>query len=900
MSNPLQWALFIGPAWHPASDSHFWDYTTYDLEDADNLDFQTTVATTVNSGDTTVGTASAAGFSQPFGAWLGPNGSGQAWEYIDYFSISGASLNGVIREPTADREHNGIHSAGAKVRGWWKVAGDDGRLAVDMSLDESLTATDWTIQVSGTGTTLTSPQVAFQPFHIAIVQYRLGVTGSLKNLFVGLIDTSTIRDDKKRQREWSARISSVALLLKKNQVDGVRMGTFDAALHGSLRSSTPLGAAHKERWTGDFVAANPSFTPDVVQSEDRDAIWIGDRMIGTVEDPGSYDGFSQIYINPPLSVNAGTKWIEFINHDTASVELWAWDADLANTYVLTLPSESLNSGDRMIVAENAERFLAENPSQQAVVVFDVSGSGTPTWFNRLKAHGGAITFHTGSGKYGDIYWGDVTPSITGWGSVDWTGASMPAPAFDETMRWKANDHGHTNTKDDWEVSRRQSPGYAIQNNSRGEQAWIAVDLPSLGLILHDDILTATPASGSTLFIDGQNGPSTDGLPASGTICVGDEYITYSAKVAGGVTVSARGASGTTATAHVAGDAVFVVFAQAGRTTITDALPLSSLKWERSGGTIYPKDFIWRYSAITARTPDQEQHEDDYEIANTITGNVASSYTLSLSANRAKTVLVEFDKMTTDPARPRINKLRAFVDRSYFDTSRWLASGQAVENLIKQIGQNAGLPATALGIGSGGATPTGFITAVDKAWNVMASAAEMGASWIEVTRSAKINIDPDTFWLTGVGGYTPIATWDATTAADCRLNRTGGGEVSQVRITWKTPDESDGGIAKWPASPDAIGAVQELGTLYFATNTGATLAARKRYFLSRYPYEIEVTTAAGNWTIEPRQIHLVQWQFAGDMQPISRLVFVTSVSHHVDQHIHSTLFHGVVIDRESDG
>src|SRR4051812_18507844 len=104
MSNPLQWALFIGPAWHPASDSHFWDYTTYDLEDADNLDFQTTVASTVNSGDTSIGLVSAAGFSQPFGAWLGPNGSGQAWEYIDYFSISGAALNGVIREPTADRE----------------------------------------------------------------------------------------------------------------------------------------------------------------------------------------------------------------------------------------------------------------------------------------------------------------------------------------------------------------------------------------------------------------------------------------------------------------------------------------------------------------------------------------------------------------------------------------------------------------------------------------------------------------------------------------------------------------------------------------------------------------------------------------------------------------------------
>jgi hypothetical protein len=896
MTLPLQWALFIGPAWHAASDSYFWDYTIYDLEDADNLDWETTVSTSFASGATTLGVASSTNFLARGGAWVGPNGTGQAWEYIDYFSKTTGALNGIVRETTTNREHNGIHSSGAKVRQWWKVTGDDGRLAVDMSLDNSFVATDWTLQVSGTS----APQVAFQPFHLAIVQYRIGVSGALKNLFVGLIDTSTIRDDKKRKREWTARISSIALILKRNQVDGVRMGEFDAAVHGNIRSSTPLAAAHKERWTGDFVSANPSFTPDVIQSEDRDAIFIGDRMIGTDEDPGSYDGFSQIYINPPLSVNPGTKYIEFINHDTASVELWAWDADAANTYILTLPSQSLNSGDRFIVAENAERFLVENPSQEALFVFDVSGSGNPTWFNHLKAHGGAISFHTGAGKYGDIYWGDVTPSTTGWGTVSYTGTSMPAPKFDETMRWKALDNGHTNTKDNWETSRRQSPGYRIQPNTRGEQAWIAIDLPSLGLVIHDDITSSVPGSGATLLIDGQNGPSTDGLPSSGTICVGDEYITYSAKVAGGVTVSARGASGTTAASHVAGDAVFVVFTQNGKTTITDALPLIALSWKRSGGTIYPKDFKFRYSAIQARTPDQEQHEDDYEIVNTITGNVASSYTLALSANRAKTVLLEFNKMTTDPARPRLNEYKALVDRSYFDTTRWLASGQAIENLMKQIGQNAGLPSASLLLGAGGAQPSGFITAVDKAWSVMTSAAELGGSWINVGRDSKIDLFPDSFWLTSVGGYTPYLSWDESNVADCRLIRTGGGEISQVKITWKTPDESDGGVAKWPDTPAALGAVQEIGTLYFANSTGAGLAAYKRYFLSRYPYEIELTCAQGDWTIEPRQIHYVQWQFANDMQPIGRYVFITSVSHRVDQHVHSTLFHGVVIDRNSDG
>lgn len=896
MTNPFQWTWYIGPAWHRPDSPYFLDWSAYNLEATTNLAYQSTLASTMSSSDTTLTMASGASFPAAGGLWVAPNGSGQAWEYVDYFNKFTNLFTGVVREPAADREHNGVHSSGAVVKQWWQVVGNDGQLRVDMSSGDDMTTTEWQIQVSG----VTVPQVAFRQFHISVLQYRNAVTGSLKNLFVGFLDASSIQDDLRRVRPWTARILSIVGLLKKNQVDGVRVGDFDAAQHGQMRSSVVLGAAHKERWTGDFVAANPSFAADVVQSDDNDAIWINDRLVGTVEDPASYDGISQIYINPPLSSNAGTKWIEFINHDTASVELWAWDADLATTTILTLPTETLGGGDRMIVAENAERFQAENPSQQAVVIFDVSGSSEAGWFNRLKAHGGAVTFHFGGGKYGDIYWGDVTETDTGWGSVDWNGPSMPAPGYDQTMRWKSYDHGHTNTKDDWEVTWRQSPGYPIQDNSRGEQAWIAVDLPSLGLVLHDDITSTDPASGHTLLIDGQNGPSTDGLPSSGTVVVGDEYISFSAKVAGGVTVSSRGASSTTAAAHVKGDAVLIVFSQASRTTITDALPLTALIWERKNGTIYPKDFKWRYSALQARTPDTEQHEDDFEVTNTITGATASSHTQNLTNNRAKTVLLEIEKMTTDPARPRINRFKAMVDPGYFASANWLSGGETIETLIKQIGLNTGMPSGALSVTAGGATPTGFITAVDKAWSVMASAAELGGSWIRTKRDSKLVIAPDTFWLQSVGSYSALATWDESIIADCKLIKNGGGQVSQVKLTWKTPDESDGGTVVWPATPDAIGAIQEIGPFYFATETGATLAARKRYYLSRYPDELEVTLAAGDISVEPRQIYLVQWPFADDMQPINRLMLVSTASHGVNKRILDTLVHGIVIDRESDG
>jgi len=896
MTHPFQWTLFVGPAWEPADSAFYTSWTGFVIGLSSTIDYQTTLASALNSGVTSATLTNGGSFPTAGGLWIGPNGSGQAWEYVPFTGRSGNTISGMVRESTADREHNGVHSAGAVVRPWLKINQNDGRLRVNMSLDEMMVSTDWQFEVSG----IAAPQVVFRPFHLAVIQGRAAASGSLLDTFVGFLDASTIRDDAKRVRKWSARVGSVAHLLARIEVDGVRMGDFDAVTHGSARSSTALGAAHKERWSGDFVAANPSFDADGVLDDDDDTVWIGDRMIGTDEPPGSFDGISQIYISPPLSVNAGARWLEFINHDTASVELVAWNRDTASVGVLDIPSVTMNAGERFIVAENAARFLAENPSQEATQIFDVSGSDNPGWFNNLKPAGGAVAFNFFGNKSSAVYWGDVDQSDTGWAPDGWTGAAMAAPGYDETMRYKMLDSGHVNTKDDWEVSRRQSPGYTIEDNNLGEQAWIAVDLPSMGLALHEDITASAPGAGATLLIDGQNGPSTDGLPSSGTLVVGDEYITYSAKVSGGVTVSARGASGTTAAAHVAGDAIFVVFTQATRTTITDALPLKSLTWERSGGTIYLSNFKWRYSALRARTPDEEQHEDDYEVTNTVTSHATSSHTQTLTDNRAATVLLEIQKMTIDPARPRVNRLKALVDPAYFDSGQWLSSGETIEELIEQIAVNAGLSSAIVVTTGGGATPGGFTTARDKAWAVMASAAEMGGSYIRVERDSQISVAPDDFWIEAVGGYTPLATWTRDEIANVEWSRRSGGQVSQVRITWETPDGSDGGVVAWPSTPDKLGSVLELGTWYFATEAGATLAARKRYFMTRYPAELVVTLAAGNLAVEPRQIYGIQWRFADDMQDFDRLVLVRQVEHYVEKQTLGTVLYGIVIDRESDG
>jgi hypothetical protein len=890
---PFQWAIYIGPPWHDAASPYYFDWPSYGKDAASNLNITTTLASTLASGANLAVLTSAASFPSKGGLWLGPNGSGQSWEYCEYTGKSTNNLTGLTREPTVDRDHNGVHTAGAAAYLWWKLAETDGNLNINFALDDLSVASDWQFEISG----IKAPQAAFQPLHVAIIQYRQDTVGTMTNLLVGFMDSSSIRDDARSTRGWSARFGSIGLLLRRSQVEGVRVGNFDLAVTGQATSTIPLAAPHKERWTGDFTPANPNFDASIVLQEEDDGIWIGDRLIGTSEDPADYSGISQIYINPPASLNAGTKWFEFIWKDTDSTEMIAYDGLTGITASLRLPSYEVHAGERVIVAENATVFLRENPTQEALHIFDVSGSSQYDFFNRLQPVGGGLAFNFFGSYSGGVFWGNVTPDIADFAG-GWVGPSLPSPKVDETMRWKALDNGHANTKDDWEVSMRQSPGYRIHNNTRGEQAWLAVVLPGMGLILHDDITTTSPLAGQFLAIDGQNGPSTDGLANPGDLVVGDEVIRYINKTATGVTVSERGAYGTAVASHKASDAVFVFHTQNGRLSVTDAMPIREVSWERPvGSTNYPRDFNWRYSALPARTPDAEQHEDDYEFYQPVTDYTMTGHQITLAQARVKTILLEFKRMSADPSRPRINRLKALVDESYFDSSLWLQEGASIEQLMQRILLNAGLSSGAIQIPSNGVAPTGFTTAIDMAWNVIASAAELGNSMIKIDRDSKVILQPDNLWRVPVGTYTPFRTWTRSNAGNVEYSRNAGGAVSQVKLHWKLPDGSDSGVAKYPSSPAALGGEQNLGPLYFATSGDADLAARKRYYLSRYPYELVVSLAQGDITVEPHQIHRVQWLLAEDGTQIDRYILVRQVQHTITSQLLATVLHGVIIDQE---
>lgn len=897
MTSPFQWQLFIGPAWLPSDDAYHTDWSAINAGASFTVDYSTTLASALSSSGTSAVLTDASAFANSGGVWVGPNGSGQAWEYVGYSGKSSNTLTGLSREPSADREHNGTHSSGATVRRWYKVAQTDGRLRMHRMSDHRLVATEWQIEVSG----IAAPQVALRPLHLAVVQFRTGVSGTWLTWAVGFLDRSTVRDDYQRQRAWTARIMSVAGLMRRLEATGVRMGDFDAVTHGSAQSSTVLAAAYKERDSGDYVAAAPSFDADNVL-DDNDTIWIADEMVGVPEPVGSYEGWSQLYMYPPTSINNGYRWVEYVNRNTSGSDLIVWRNSDNTEWPLSDVGVDASADGRVVIAQDVAKFQGANPSARPTEIIDVNITDDIYWLDHFDPAGGAIAFKSAGTYSGVVRWGDNS-NAPGWvtnSANGWTGAALDAPAAGQTLRYNPLAGTVINTKDAWQAGKNQSPGYQIKDD--GDDVWLYLELPGMGLNLHEDITSSTPGNGATLLIDGQGGPSTDGLPSSGTLVIGDEHITYSAKSATGVTVSARGANSTTAAAHSAGDAVFLRHTQGGRTAVTDALPVVSTSWERYGGTIFPKNFTWRWSMLPARTPQESRHEDDYESYNGVTNHATDSNTQTHSPSlRIRSVLIEFQRMTTNPARPRLNRVTALVDSSYYDGDHWLNGGETIEQLMAQVAENVGIPSGALSVTGGGQAPVGFVTAIDSAWNVITSAAELGGSRVTVGLDSKLTFAPDTFWSTSVGSYAPGYTWDEDNAAAAELIRTAGGAVRQVRIPWQTPDGSDGGTAQYPTSwTTSLGRIDEQEMLYFANAAAAELAARKRYFISRYPHEMMVQLAAGNLNVAPLQVHALQWTFDSQMPATDRLLLVTQVEQVVENQVLNTVIYGVQIDRESEG
>ena len=899
MTTFVQWRAWIGPRWREKGAAGVDVWTQIATGAISIQEAATTLTATLADGATSASLASGTNYPTANGwAFVAPNGSGQAWEYIDYATRSTNTLSGITREPSAGREHNGVHSSGAAVRLFWPLDTNNGQLTISRATDEALSAETWTAQIAG----VAIPPAAIRNEHLIAITYRTSPAASYSLLLLGWIQAPQIKDDHERRGEWSIQIIPAATLAGVAVLDGIRAGSLDIAEGGGASADTDLADSRKEAGSGDYIAADPGLTPGNTTDGDANTLWIGERVIGTSDIAGFPSGLtdahfiSQLFINRWTGDTRPSRWIELLCRNQQYPNAMLCSSTGANAEI-NLGGVDADFGDRIIICEDKATFEADHPLSDALKIIDIGSA----WFDSISVTADSVGIH--------FALSDVWTHTTMWGTPandnpvhrndpdpdqegeSWPGPGITAPQPGQVIRYHYNAAG-VDRRDHFATDYAEHAGYAVGD---GVDPWLIVSLPGLGLTLTEDITASTPGAGATLKISDEGGSaSAGGLPASGTIQIAQEQITYSAKTADGVTVSARGANSTTAVEHVAGDLIETI--ESG--SATDGQPIRQITWRRRTGGIVPGHFYLYRSRLEApRTPAESGYGSDYELLADVSSHTADTYTLSLSpARRTRAILLQFERMSTDPARPRLNALEAYLDESLYDSALWLTGTPTAAALIAQVLINAGVPTAAITQSAGTATLSGFSTAKAAAWKVAADLADYAGAWVAQELTGLLTISANTRWT--AGSLTPATTWTRSNAKAVELVQTLNRTVSQVKIAWRTPDDSASGTESYPATPATVGAPIEYDEALYANATAAQAAARRRYVQSRYQYQIVIECAEGQPTIRPGAVHAVQWQIANDMQQIDRTFFVIGVEHRIEGNLWETVITGQQAERES--
>jgi hypothetical protein len=853
-----------------------------------------TSTTGQTSGTTTLVIASATNYGTAGGVFVGPNGSGQAWEYEQFTARSSTTLT-VVRESTTDREHNGVHTSGAQVYQFYPVTTNDGQLTISEEADENVSTITWQATISG----VRAPQHVLRNGHIVVVTTS-DDGGSYTIALVGFVDSPSISDDYKNNAEWTLNVVSSAQIVGEVEARGVRVGDADLADAGSASSVTELVLPYDERHSGDFTQASPDLSAASAIDNELNTLWIAEHFTGTDywsnlpnSDPeNGFDlAFAHIYINPPPSAGAGARFIELRVRTSTYVRGFALNAANGGSgveiWIFNGPGD-VEDGGSIFLVEDEEVFSRLNPLAQSAATYE-----NRTFFqNAITPTGGELWLRLGELNIWQsrVQWGDANGYINHEDAPEdsWSGPRVTAPAVGQTMRYIWT-HSSGTASTYWVTDMVRHAGYNIDND---DPMWIMTTLPGLGLKLAMAMTDSYPDSGQILFINGPDDKySTDGIPSSGTIFVGDEKISYSSKTNQYIVVSGRGASGTTAVAHSEGDEVYIMDGS----VPTDAYRISGVGWTR-GGSIYPKWFKLYTSNLidNVRTPDNDDYAVDWTLQDNVTNNASNNYFKVLTATRVKHVLFEIMSMTTDPARPRLNEINAIVDPTYHDSNLWLAADTSAGTLISQVLVNAGIPVGAI---SHTGTPeiAEAVTADDNAWTVVADLAEYTGVRVTVQRDSKFTIANDVFW-TGTPG-TSVA-WTRTNATSVQKSFRKVSPISQIILTWKTPDGSGNGKIYYPTTAGRGTKLEKQETLY-ASESAATSAARRLYFMRLYPFEVSVE-AAGNYAADRAGgAHRLQWQFADDMQQVDRMYVVMSAEHTLNKGNWSSTFRLVQYAHESN-
>lgn len=852
------------------------------------------------NGALTLAVSAVAGYPTAGGVWVGPNGSGESWEYERFPSRSGATLT-VERESGTDRDHNGVHTNGAKVFVFYPVTTNDGTLNVTEECDETASVITWRATANG----VLAPQHVLRNGHVVVV--TLSSNGGAYTIFlVGFVENPQITDDSGSNAEWTFTIVSSAALVAEMEANGVRIGNADLADAGSASSSTELVLPFDERYSGDFTAAAPDLSAASAIDNDLSTLWIAEQFTGTDiwYTPSNSDPennytlrFEHLYLNPPLAAGPGARFIGLAVMANASIRGMALNSanggvgpNGCEIWIFNGPGD-VNAGHRIFLVEDEDVFNRLNPLVGDATIYEwraffahILPTGGEFWLRLGELNQWQARVRWGTGN-GNVQHPDA-PSRT------WTGATVTAPASGQTMRYRHNiTSGNAAAR--WQTGMVRHTGYNIDDD---DPIWLMVSLPGLGLTLAQSMSSTVPGNGENLYINGPDDKwSTDGLPASGTLFIGDEKIAYASKTPSYVTLAssnARGAGGTTPTAHNAKDEVYVMDGA----TPTDAYLIKQIGWVGGGSGIYPKWFkLYTTNLIdNVRSPDQPDYLNDWTLRVNVTANAASSYALALTNTRVKHLLMEIMSMTVDPARPRVNEINAIVDPQLHNADQWLAADTSAGALIAQILGMAGIwPGAISHTGTPNITET--TTANDNAWTVVADIAEYSGCIVTVARDSKFAITTNPFWT---GTPTVVTTWNRTSATSVQKSFRRNSPISQVILPWKTPNGASSGKIYWPELPGRGTKLEKAETLY-ANSTAASAAARRLYYMRLYPFE--VTVAAADEAVAKRagEAHQVVWQFASDMQPLERIYLCLSADHTLRDGYWSSTFRLMQYGHESN-